>query len=362
MVRPILREFRVNRGLLRLAALGAIVGAVALSACAPAAAPAAPAAKPTTAPAAAAKPAEGAAKQEQLEIKLSMSQQPSDPLYQALEKFAKLVDERSQGTIKVALFGSNQLGGEKDVIDGMKLGNIQAGAMGYTGGKTYDAIYLPYLFRDADHYWKVHTGPVGEELSSMYQKEVGLRVWGYFYRNPRLLTTTKREVRTPEDLKGFKIRVPENQIMMGQWKNWGASPTPMAMPELFTALQQGAVDGQENPAELIYSMGYNEVQKYLVLTEHNRSTTIGVMNDKTWQKMTPENQKMWRETALEIANEHKARVMSEEKDTIKTMQEKGMVVIEPDVEAFKAGAKDFWKDWAPKSWGDGFYEKIQAVQ
>jgi TRAP-type transport system periplasmic protein len=288
----------------------------------------------------------------------------TDPATIAGEKFAKLVGERTAGKVKITYFGAGQLGGEREMVEGVQLGSLGMVITGVTGHRIYDAFFLPYVFRDRDHMWKVLNGPIGEEWNRTMIKERGLRVLGYAYRGPRQLTTSKVKALKAADLKGLKIRVPEIAPMVATWRALGASPTPMAWPEVFTALQTGTIEGQENPLEIINSSKLWEVQKYLHLTNHVRVAWITLLDERLWEKMTPATQKIMTATWQEVADELQKTVLARESEYLETARKSGMSVLqepELDVRSFREAVKDVWRDIAPKAWGPGVYERIQST-
>ena len=306
----------------------------------------------------------GAQDQPPLTFKGGGTAATTDPSTVAGEKFAKLVGERTGGKIKITYFGAGQLGGEREMVEGVQLGSLGMVVTGVTGHRIYDAFFLPYVFRDRDHMWKVLNGPIGEEWNQTMIKERGVRVLGYAYRGPRQLTTSKSRVQKVADLKGLKIRVPEIAPMVATWRALGAAPTPMAWPEVFTALQTGTIEGQENPLEIINSSKLWEVQKYLHLTNHVRVAWITLLDERLWQKMTPATQKILTATWREVADELQKTVLTKEGEYLETARKNGMTIVqepELDVRSIREAVKDVWRDIAPKAWGAGVYERIQAT-
>ncbi|HSB81935.1 MAG TPA: TRAP transporter substrate-binding protein [Candidatus Methylomirabilis sp.] len=286
----------------------------------------------------------------------------TDPSSVAMERLSKLVKERTGGKVDFTHFGGGQIGGERDMVEGVQLGTVGMVITGVTGHPIYDAFFLPYVFRDREHMWKVLDGPIGEEWNQRMIKERGMRVLGYMYRGPRQLTTTKRMVKTAADVKGLKIRVPEIAPMLATWKALGASPTPMAWPEVFTGLQQGSIEGQENPLELIASSKLWEVQKFLTLTNHVRVAWIVLLDERLWKRMTPETQQIMTSSWREVSTDMEKQILASEQKLIDEIKSHGVTVIEPDVESFRQAVKDVWRDVAPKAWGPGVYERIQGTR
>jgi len=350
------RQFLRGSTLTLAGLAGMSAGASLLSACGGQQAPPAPSG--SGAPAGAAKPAE-----QVLEFKLADTQ-PAEGIYGRYEqKFAKLLEERSKGALKVAVFGGSALGGEKDVMEGVRTGSIQMSLIGLTSIPFLDVIWGPYVFRDNDHARKVLDGEIGQSWKDRVLKESGgLRLLDYVYFGPRQLSTKNTAAKTPADLKGLKIRVMEAPIYLATWRALGASPVPMAWPEVFTGLQQGTIDAQENPLELIVSASLFEVQKYVMLTQHVRPYRFLVMNNDAYNRMTPDQQKLFMDTWKEIAKEIETEYISSDQKYLDTLKSKGVTIIEPDAESYRQATKDVWKEFMPKAWGEGVYEKVQAIK
>jgi TRAP-type C4-dicarboxylate transport system substrate-binding protein len=145
-------------------------------------------------------------------------------------------------------------------------------------------------------------------------------------------------------------------------KGAGASPTPMAWPEVFTGLQEGAIEGQENPLEIIVSSKLWEVQKFLALTNHVRVAWIVLADERLWKRMTPETQQVMTSAWREVSADMEKQILASEQKSLDEIKSRGMTVVEPDVELFRQGVKDVWREIAPKAWGTGTYERIQATR
>ncbi len=290
--------------------------------------------------------------------------QPAQGIYGRYEvKFGKLLAERTGGAVKIAVFGGGALGGEKDVMEGLRLGSVHISLIGLTLMPFLDVIWGPYVFRDNDHGRKVLDGEIGQSWKERVLKEGGgVRLIDYVYFGPRQLTTKNTPGRTPQELKGLKIRVMEAPIYIATWKALGANPVPMAWPEVFTGLQQGTIDAQENPLELIVSNSLFEVQKYVALTYHVRPYRFLLMNDAAFNKMSKDQQKIFLDTWKEIAKEIEQEYISSDQKYLDLLKSKGMTVVQADVNAYREATKDVWKQFMPKAWGEGVYEKVQAVK
>lgn len=277
-------------------------------------------------------------------------------------RFAERMKQKTNGKIQITHYAASQLGTWRQMLESIKGGAMAMMVSGVTGSPIYDAINLPYLFRDLDHVDKVTSSPIGAELAHKLVEKTGIRIFGWVYRGYRHCTFTKVAVRTPADMKGMKFRVPETPVYLETWRAVGARPTPMAWAEVYTGLQQGTIDGQENPFDIIISASLFEVQAYLVLTGHVFPPGWGQMSEKVWQDLTPETQKVWIETWNEVSREVREELLKLEVKYLETWKAKGGVIIEPNVAAFREATKDVWKKFAPKAWGEGVYEKIQAMR
>jgi len=278
------------------------------------------------------------------------------------EKLKALAAERSGGRINVQNFHSGQLGAEKDMYDSMQIGSIEMGRSGSliisVAAPQYGALELPYVFRSQQHLRKVLSGPIGQAMHQEFLSRKGVRVLGIVNRGARHLTTKNRDVKTPAALAGLKLRVPEIPVYVAAWRALGASPTPMAFPEVFTALQQGTIDGQENPLATIHGNSFQDVQKYLVLTAHVRGNGWMVASERFWQSLPDADRKLLQQAVDDSAAFADEQIARQETELRKTLQERGMTVIEPDTKAF---ADVVLKDVPPKfadKWKPGLLEEI----
>ena len=285
--------------------------------------------------------------------------------FQFAEKFKELAAERSSGRIKVQNFHSGELGAEKDLYDSMQIGSIEMGRTGSliisVAAPQYGALDMPYVFRSQQHLRNVLSGQIGQEMHQEFLAKKGVRVVGIVNRGPRHLTTKSREVKAPADLRGLKLRVPEIPVYVEAWRALGASPTPMAFPEVFTALQQGTIDGQENPLGTIHGNSFQEVQKYLILTAHVRGNGWMIASEKFWQSLSEDDRQLLQKAATDAATYADEQIAKQEAELKGTLQQKGMTVVEPDTKPF---AEIVLKAVPPKfqaNWKAGLLEQIQKT-
>lgn len=209
--------------------------------------------------------------------------------------FKNIVEAETSGAIKVELYPAGQLGGEREIAEACKLGTIQmVSVSGVMASYFKPAMVadLPYLFSSAPVAWKVFDGEFGDELAAGILKATGLRNLAYGEIGFRNFTNSVRPIKSPADMKGLKFRVMETPLYVTLVKSLGGLPTPIAWPEVYTALQQKVVDGQENPVAVIKWAKFSEVQKYLTLDGHTYGLDFLVINDKFFQSLSPEHQKI----------------------------------------------------------------------
>lgn len=263
------------------------------------------------------------------------------------EQFKKLVEEKSGGELKVNIFPQAQLGGERDLAEGVRMGTIEMSsvAAGNLAGfvPELQVFGVPFLFQTREQVYSVVDGPVGKDLADIMLAKgfLNLSIWEVGFRN---ITNDVRPVKTPEDMKGLKIRVQESKIWIEFMKRLGAIPSPIPFGELYTALQQKVVDGQENPVATIYSMKFYEVQKYLSLTGHTYEPALVFANPKWFNGLDPKHQSIIREAAAEAADYQRKTLAEMDKERFEVIKKAGVEVEEnPDKEAFAKATADLYK-------------------
>lgn len=252
-------------------------------------------------------------------------------------KFAELVKEKSNGQMTIQVFPNGQLGSETDMINSVRLGTLDIVLSGETlqnWAPKASLMAVPYAFRDLEHMKTVLNGEIGEEIKADIIEKVGLIPLYYHERAPRNLTSNK-VIKNLDDIKGLVIRVPEVPTFVKAWEVLGAKPTPMALQEVFTALQQNTIQAQENPYDLTYSLGFYEVQKYAYETEHVIQWIYASVGQKQFNKLSPELQQV----VLDSAAEAQAYAQAEFKPFIenakKGLLEKGMTIVPMDKKVFQ---------------------------
>jgi TRAP-type transport system periplasmic protein len=279
-------------------------------------------------------------------------------------KFAEEVHERSAGRMEVKIYPNEQLGNEMDMITSILGGSLDLLLTAETlqNWSVPNAVLCatPYAIRDSEHLRQIADGPVGKEIENQILEVTGLRPLAWFERGARNLTSN-RPIRHPDDLDGMIVRVPNMSLFVSTWSTLGAKPTPMAFSEVFTALQQNTIHGQENPYALIRSAGLYEVQRYCNLTEHVKSWIYVVIGNKKFEKLPADLQQVVLEAAAATqAYEHQMFVEQEEKE-LAFLQEKGMEFIEVDKAAFAERAQ-VAIDRALTGEQKALYQKMQAIR
>jgi TRAP-type transport system periplasmic protein len=280
----------------------------------------------------------------QTKLRLAHTLSPSDTHNVAALFFADTVKTRTNGQIVVEVHPAGALGNDPGILQNLRTGALE---MGFTGNPFFtsfaprlNALDLPYIFDDYAHVYRVVDGPVGQKLLADLEANQlkGLAFWEIGFRN---LTNSVRPVRVPEDIKGLKIRTTPNPAHVSAFKTLGAIPTPMAFPEVYLALQTKAVDGQENPVNLIFANKFQEVQKHMTLTRHAYTVSIVAMNLGRFRSLPPEQQKILQEAALQAAAHQRKLNRDSEGQSLDSIRKAGVEVIEtPDIAKFRAAAGD----------------------
>jgi len=288
------------------------------------------------------------------------------PSVQMIERIAADVKTKTNGRVVIQAFPAGQLGGSRDMIDATANGvqqMVTEGAANFGAWlPTISIVEAPYIWRDAAHLEKVMNGPIGDRYNEQLVKARGMRILGTTYYGTRHITTTNKEVKTPADLVGFKLRVPENDVFKAMAEAWGARPTPMNFGELYLALKQNVVDGQENPLPTIKSGKFDEVQKYLVLSAHIITPRLVVVNEAFWQGLPANDRKIVGDSIKAGIAWQNEELIRQEKALVDQFKAAGMTVITPDINAFRAPVLAKVPKQFESKWGAGMFEQIQAVK
>lgn len=291
---------------------------------------------------------------------------PGAPVYKGQEKFKELVEQRSKGAIEVLIHPLGAMGGERDVFEAMSTGGLEMGAMGSGDISIFFPKYLvfevPYVMKDFDHFWKFWNGPLGAYINDVPLKQKGVKTVGIVYRGPRNLTAN-RPIRTPGDVKGLKLRLPEIKPWMEVWKSLGAMPTPIPFQEVYMALKTGVAEAQENPPESIWSLKFYEAQKYMMQTEHIYSACKYQISMKWFNTLDKPTQdlivKAW-EDAAKYANE---MAVAADKDFTEKLQKEGkMTLVKVDKDAFAKAVAPAMEKLDKEVFEPGLLAKVRDIK
>ena len=283
--------------------------------------------------------------------------------YQAFMYFAEILEERSHGRIKVEVYPSEQLAKESESI---RLVQADVIDMTVTASLLSNWIEvatfceMPFLLRDTIEKNALLNGPIGKRVKREMFEKLGLRPVGIFERGPRQLTSN-RPIRQPDDLNGMILRVPNVPSFVTAWSAMGAKPTPMAFSEVFTSLQQGTIEGQENSFALILSAGFAEIQQYVNLTEHVMSWSYPVVGEKQFQRLPEDLQKIFLEAAKDMQDYEHELFIANEKNVQQELKDKGMQFIEVDKTAFSQKCESaIYNSLSPEM--QALYEEFVAIR
>ncbi len=287
------------------------------------------------------------------------------PQVQMVQRISADVKAKTNGRIDIQVFPGGQLGSGKDMMESVSAGALQfttdgAGALGaFLPALTL--VEAPYLWRDAAHLAKVKDAPIFGKMNEELAAKRGMRMLNVTYYGKRHLTTGTKAVKTPADMVGFKLRVPPVDVFQAMADAWGAKATPIAFPELYLALSQGAVDGQENPLPTIQSGKFFEVQKFLVLTEHIITPRMIIVNDAFWKGLPAADRTLLQTAFNEGAAWQDKELLSQEAGLVDTLKKAGMTVVEPDLEAWRKPVLATVPAKFETRWGKGSFDALKAL-
>ena len=262
--------------------------------------------------------------------------------HKAVTRFAEEVDTLTEGRVAVEIYPNESLGKEIDLINGMQLGTAD---MTITGESLQNwapkaaLLALPYAYKSLEHMDEVASGEIGDQIEAEIIEKADIRPLTYFARGPRNLSAN-REITTPDDLDGFKLRVPNVPLFVAAWQALGANPTPMAFSEVFTSLQNGTIEGQENPLALFKSGGFYEVQSVVNRTEHVRSWIYLAISERSWGRLSEEDQAALMEAAERTQTYERELFIADEEALVADLEGRGVTFHDVDQAAFAEGARE----------------------
>ncbi|WP_296511542.1 sialic acid TRAP transporter substrate-binding protein SiaP [Rhodopseudomonas sp.] len=276
------------------------------------------------------------------------------------------IKKRTNGKYEIQVFPASQLGNENQINEGLGLGTVD---IIYTGvnfaGSIYKPIAItgaPFILRDFDHWKAYRDSSLFAEIAKGYDDKTKHKVAALTYYGQRHVTANKL-ITKPEDMKGMKLRVPPAPLFLMFTKSVGANATPIAFAEVYLALQQGTVDGQENPLPTIMAKKFYEVQSHIILTGHITESLVTIVGSQVWSKLTPDEQKIFQEVLKEAAAKATDKIRASEQVLAAEFKKLGKTVVEPDREAFRKAAIPLHNDAsAGAGWTQAQYDALQAMK
>ena len=264
------------------------------------------------------------------------------PVHKGILEFQKALERNSKGTLKVKIFPDAQLGSEREVLELLQIGSVAATKVSAATLSNFvpenHLLGIPYLFRDKEHQFNVLEGPIGKSILEKGSK-FWLRGLCYYDAGSRSFYTSNKAIRTPDDLKGLKIRVMNNQMSINMVNSMGGSATPLSYSELYTAIQQGVVDGAENNPPSFVSSNHYEISKYYTLDQHSSVPDVLLIGTKYWDKLSPQEQ-MWVQQAADESSQAQKIFWNESVEkSMKVAIESGVEVILPEKSLFAEKSK-----------------------
>ncbi len=301
-----------------------------------------------------------AARAQDVNFKVGIVTGPTSPQSVAMQKFVDLMNAKTGGKIEGKVYLSGSLGSTPQLLQSMVLGTVHATVTVVLSSYVpKSAVFLlPFIFKDQAHFYRVTDDDklVNEALSEGPSK--GLRVLSIWDSGFREIWTRNKEIKSLADLKGLKLRVPQAKIWVDTFKAFDVNATPMPYSEVYSAMQQGVIDGLEQPIPNYYTNKLFEVGKYMAKVDYMAGPAFLIVSEKWWSSLSPDQQKAALDAAREARDFERKLNTEEEAKQIKLMQEKGLIVTHPDLTPFREVAKNVWKDYE-SSFGKDLIEKIQ---
>ncbi|MFD2705760.1 TRAP transporter substrate-binding protein [Salibacterium lacus] len=305
---------------------------------------------------------EGGNSEESVTIEFGHGAAESNLRHEAVMEFKSIVEENSD-SLTVEVYPNEQVGSESEMIENISLNDLDmalAGAGIYTQyNDLIGATALPYLFDGYEHAWEVLDGPMGDRVAEPLLED-NIRILSYFENGIRHITNSQHPIESPDDLDGLSIRTPEADVSIDTLDALGANATPMAFGELYLGLQQGTVDGQENPLANIHAASFYEVQDYLSLTGHQYNALPLAISDEFWQSLSGDQQEVVQQAASDASQYHRDANQENEEQLLTDLEEQGMEINEPEKEPFREATQSVY-DKYEDVYGAEFMEELQQA-
>ncbi len=310
--------------------------------------------------------ADGTYAKPEFSIKLGHSDTTQNLLHVSLENFSNYVFEESKGRVKVDVYASEQLGSNAEMAESVQMGNLDAMMMPQGQEANYapkiNALGLPFLFTEYEEVYAVLDSEVGKNLVANDLANYNMIQLAYWENGLRQVTNSVRPIEKPADLSGLSIRTPEDAVTLAIFRALGASPAPLAFSELYLALQQKTFDGQENPVSNIYANNFQDVQKYISITNHKYESKNMIFSLNAWKKYPAEVQELLLEAAAIYGQEHRDAIASSAADMLSDLEDAGMIVSRPDTSTFQKATESVYTDYyAENDWAEGVVADIKEI-
>ncbi|HEY5828193.1 MAG TPA: sialic acid TRAP transporter substrate-binding protein SiaP, partial [Hyphomicrobiaceae bacterium] len=288
----------------------------------------------------------------------------SEPYHTNAQWAGEEIKKRTSGRYEIAVFPASQLGNENQINEGLGLGTVD---IIYTGTSFAGSIHkpmaitnAPFVLRDFDHFSAYRTSALFRQIAKGYEDKTKHKIITLTYYGQRMVTANK-EIKKPEDMKGMKLRVPPAPLFLMFTKSVGANATPIAFAEVYLALQQGTVDGQENPLPTIMAKKFYEVQSHIMLTGHITESLLVIVGNHVWTKLSPDEQKTFNEVLIQAAAKATDQIRASEQKLADEFRKLGKNVVEVDRAAFRAAAMPLHNDGSG-GWTKEQYDALQALK
>lgn len=304
----------------------------------------------------------------QMQLRISTAAAETDPLTKALLAFKENVERDLRGQIAISVHPQSSLFRQGTEIPALQRGNLEMSTMTTFEVEQqipeYGVLSAGYVFRDYDHMKKVFAGSIGKEYADAIASKMGIQILDAVYLGTRQLNLAKaRDVKAPQDLAGVKLRLPPGPAWVALGKGLGTTPTPMGITEVYLALKNGAIDGQDNPLSLTRANNFHEVTQQLILTSHLVQPVFFSLAKPFWDKFNPEQQEVIRKHALAAAEMNDKARLREESELVAFFEKAGLKISRPDLAPFQASvAKQYEIDGIAQKWAPGLAQKIADVR
>lgn len=298
-------------------------------------------------------------------IKLAHGLDTNHPVHKAMIRMGEELDKNSKGKLKLEIYPNQQLGSERQCLELLQIGSLDmtkvSAAVMENFSPDMKVFGLPFIFKDREHTFNVLDGTIGKELLDGGQK-YWLKGLGYYDAGSRSFYTKEKTVETPKDLEGLKIRVMESVTAMRMVTSLGGSPTPISSGELYTALQQGVVDGAENNPPTFYLSRHYEVCKYFSLDEHTTIPDVLIISTHLWETLSAQ-EKEWLQSAVDVSVEYQRKLWAKaELEALKAVKKAGVTVVKPDKTMFKNKVESIYESYKNDAQMYSLIKRIQESQ